>query len=336
MGKVRLFLSRRTLVSYLRFSIGLISLSFPAIIAAETLAVDRLDGSSINVFVERPEHATEVPIVLFIDGSGCQSAKREGFQDFSSLPESIANSIAKVFVDKRGVNPSDEAGKCTQEFLNYYTIDQRILDHLRVIQNLRTHARWWNREIYLVGWSDGGSIGVGVASYTPEVKRAVFLGTGGGIPMAEQFEDYILCARDRTDTRETCIENLADVFDDIRANPSPQKSWMGEMNTYNAWASRLDMVEFNLIKDLRIPLLIVHGENDRDSVPIQSARELIRRLDEVGSVDYEYWEIPGAGHNIGIYTVGQSEAVRVAIMNWLFEKTPGPGGPPHFGRPSIE
>ena len=62
--------------------------------------------------------------------------------------------------------------------------------------------------------------------------------------MVRQFEDYILCAPDRTQTRETCIEDHGEVFDDIRANPSPRETWLGDGNTYKAWATRIDMVEY--------------------------------------------------------------------------------------------
>lgn len=326
----------RTLVRWLGTTAWLAMLSVPVPGIAEILVTERLDGSLINLIIERPEHEVGLPIVLFIDGSGCQSANRKGFQEFSRLPDSYAESSAKVFVDKSGVNPSGEKSECTQTFSDYYSIDQRVVDHLRAIQHLRRHASWWNGEIYLVGWSDGASIGVSVAAYTPEVTRAVFLGMGGGIPMVRQFEDYILCAPDRTQTRETCIEDLGEVFDDIRANPSPQETWFGDGNTYKAWATRIDMVEYHLIKDFRIPILIIHGANDRDSVPVESARELNRMLTEAGGVDFEYWEIPDADHNIGIHTEGQSEAVRIAMFSWLFEQDPSIGSPPNFGRPSRE
>jgi len=316
------------------FVLTLISVSASA--ATEALVTERLDGSEIKLFVERPQDADNIPIVLFIDGSGCQSANREEFRQFSQLPERFMRSTAKVFVDKSGVNPSGERGACTQEFLEYYSIDQRVLDHLRAIQHLRRHASWWNHEIYVVGWSDGAMIGVSVAAYTAEVTRAVYLGLGGGIPMTRQFEDYILCSADRSETPDVCLEDLRSIYGDIRANPSPQKTWLGDANSYKAWATRLDAVEYYQLRDFEIPFLIIHGENDRDSVPVQSARELVRMLNEAGNVDFEYWEVPDAGHNIGIHSEGQSESVRLAMLNWLFEQAPGIGGPPSYGRESSE
>ncbi|MGI9206048.1 MAG: alpha/beta hydrolase family protein [Woeseiaceae bacterium] len=328
--------SGRRVPAWLGAGIGVMMLCVPLPVIAEILVTERLDGSAIKLVIERPEHEAEIPAVLFIDGSGCQSANREGFQKFSRLPDSFGKSVAKVFVDKPGVNPDGIRGECNQAFLDYYTIQQRVLDHLRAIQHLRTHAPWWNGEIFLVGWSDGAMIGVSVSSYTPEVKKSVFLALGGGIPMTRQFEDFILCAPDRTETRETCIEDLRETYAGIRANPSSNKTWLGDANSYKAWATRLDAVEYHLIKDLRIPILIIHGENDRDSVPVEAARELIRMLENDGSVNFEYWEVPDAGHDIAINTEGQSDSVRNAMFNWLFGQDPGIGGPPSFGGAASE
>ena len=90
-------------------------------------------------------------------------------------------------------------------------------------------------------------------------------------------------------------------------------------------------MEFNLISDFSIPILIVHGSDDRDSVPVEAARELVRLLEAEGEVDFEYWEIPEMGHGPNSLDEERSELLRLAIFNWLFERDPGPGGPPDFG-----
>jgi pimeloyl-ACP methyl ester carboxylesterase len=275
-----------------------------------------------------------VPIVLQIDGSGCVSAKREKFRSsFLSIARHVRRPVAAVAVEKPGVAPgADWGSKCSEGFSRHYSVDQRVFDHLRAIQYLRKHATWWNREIYLFGWSDGGAIGVHVAAYTPEVKRAVFGGTGGGIPMKTQFEDFIACAPDRTPDRARCIAALRQQFQEIRDNPTPLKTWSGEDNSYRTWATRLDAIEFNLFKDIDIPVLIVHGVLDRDGTPVESARALMRMLQAEGAKNFEYWEVPEMEHAIGNLPDGRREAVEFAMFNWLFSQPVGPGGPPTFGR----
>ena len=75
----------------------------------------------------------------------------------------------------------------------------------------------------------------------------------------------------------------------------------------------------------------MHGELDRDSVPVEAARELVRKLDEDKHTGYEYWEIPDMEHSIGNLDAERAEKIRLAMLDWLFDKPPGNGGPPDFG-----
>jgi pimeloyl-ACP methyl ester carboxylesterase len=299
----------------------------------QTLTVSRGDGSPLQLFVTLPKDAGKVPLVLVIDGSGCVSSKREDFRaNYLAIGSRVGRAVATLAVEKPGVEPGAGWGsKCSETFLRYYSIDQRVLDHLRAIQHLRKHASWWNGEIYVFGWSDGGMIAAQVAAYTPEVKRVVLGGTGGGIPMTTQFENYFTCAPDRTKDRDACIAKLHQQFQEIRDNPSPLKTWSGEDNSYRTWLTRLDAVDYNIIKDLKIPVLIAHGALDRDGTPVESARELMRLLKADGETHVEYWEIPSMGHGIGNIEPVRQEKLRSAMFNWLFAQPAGPGGPPAFG-----
>lgn len=298
---------------------------------AETIVIPREDGSDLSLLLERPSGESGFPIILFIDGSGCGGASRDEFRAFTRLPEWLDGSVATLVVEKPGVEATADGSQCSETFAKYYSVDRRVFDHLRAFQYLRRHAPRWNGEVYLLGWSEGALIGVSVSAYTPEVKRAVFGGLGGGISMARQFEDYMICSPDRTESREDCIGNLRAQFDEIRSNPTPDETWLGADNSYRVWATRLDVVEFNLIRDFGIPILIVHGSEDRDSIPVEAARELVRLLETEGEVDFEYWEVPEMGHALYPLDEERSELLRLAMLNWLFGRNPGPGGPPDFG-----
>lgn len=301
----------------------------------EPTVIHRTDGSEITVIIKRPSLVSaKIPILLFVDGSGCFSARWEQVQSHWKLPNWLEDKVASVIVDKPGMEPEMGAPSvCPQEFSKYYSVDQRVFDHLRVVQHLRKHADWWNGEIFLFGWSDGGAIGAHIAAYTPEVTRAVLGGMGGAIPMSKQFEDYFICAKDRMDdkqSRDECIEGLQVQFEKIRQNPTPNKSWSGS-DTYKTWATRLDQMEYYLLKDLTIPYLIVHGELDRDSTPVQSARVLVDWLNRDNIKNFEYWEVPGMKHSPKSLGPVRSLLVREAMLKWLFELPTGKGGPPTFG-----
>ena len=105
-------------------------------------------------------------------------------------------------------------------------------------------------------------------------------------------------------------------MDEIRAAPVPTRDWMGESNTFATWASRLDAVEANVLRDLKAPLLVVHGERD-GSVPVASARKLAELMQGSGVV-FRYREIPGMRHSLwGTATPQESEALHQEVLEWL-------------------
>ncbi|MCY1457969.1 Prolyl oligopeptidase family protein [compost metagenome] len=114
-------------------------------------------------------------------------------------------------------------------------------------------------------------------------------------------------------------------MDEIRAAPVPSRDWMGESNTYAAWASRLDAVEANVLRDLKAPLLVVHGERD-GSVPVASARKLAELMQGSGVV-FRYREIPGMRHSLwGAATPQASEALHQEVLEWLTAQEDDAGG----------
>jgi pimeloyl-ACP methyl ester carboxylesterase len=300
----------------------------------ESLTVERLDGSQLELLVLRPAKA-RVPIFLLVDGSGCTSARRAKVEALLSLQTStIHEPVAQLMVEKTGVDAGADTGTpCTDRFQRYYSVDQRVLDHLRAIEYLRKHASWWNGQIYLYGWSEGAEVGAQLAAYVPEVRRAVLGGLGGGLSMAQQLEDYMLCATPDAKDRDACLMSLRGQFDQMRDNPTPLKTWLGDDNSYKAWATRLDGVTYHVLKDLRIPLLVVHGAKDHDSVPVEAARVLMDRLKSDGNATVDYWEVPEMGHSFGSLAPERSTQVLAATFRWLFRRDPGPGGPPRFGLP---
>ncbi len=312
---------------------GEVSTSDPVATIRETVWVSRTDGSGVEVLFSRPDTDIKVPVLLYVAGSGCISSRWEKVRSNLELPNWLASRTARVIVEKPGVAPGAGWGtECSEAFLKYYSIDQRIIDHLTAIQYVRRYATWWNGKLYIYGYSDGAAIAASVAAFTPETRKAVFGGMGGGMTMAEAFEDYIACSNDRTDDRDACIAQLRELFDEMRRNPTSEKTWSGSDNSYKVWATRLDILEANLLRDLSIPFLVVHGADDRDGVPVESARRLVLVLEKVPGLQFEYWEIPEMSHAIGNLEPERGALIRGAIYGWLFDEPQPQGGPPDFGR----
>jgi pimeloyl-ACP methyl ester carboxylesterase len=135
--------------------------------------------------------------------------------------------------------------------------------------------------------------------------------------MATVLNNYIMCAGKEGEARLACATGLQAQFTKMRANPTTKESWLGEANTWKVWASRLAVVDTNLLIDLNAPLLVYHGEND-GAVHVQSARTLIAALKQPEGPDVRYWEIPNMGH--GVHSLPTDEATRLhgALLEWLF------------------
>ena len=156
--------------------------------------VEAVDGRQLQYHVERTETDEPIPLVVVIDGSGCLGAMRAGFAQLLAPSEYLDLSFARLVVGKSGV-PSDQADPdlCSEEFLQNYSMQARVLDHMRILQELRISANWWSGELLIFGWSDGGDVAAQLFAYTPDGNRLAFGGVGGGFTMREHFENYWAC-----------------------------------------------------------------------------------------------------------------------------------------------
>jgi len=290
---------------------------------SESLKVPRVDGTLVDVHLQRPSTQRKVPLLVYIDGSLCIPSTYNESVTWLLEKSDGAHPFALAVIEKPGptlpalnAEGDIEIGpdfQCSAEFRQHYSIDQRVIDHLRVLQHLNRHASWWNGELLVWGFSDGGRIGAQLAAYYPQTKAVAVVGVGGGMRMADSMEAMVCVAPADT---AACRESLRKEMDEIRAAPVPTRDWMGESNTYAAWASRLDAVEANVLRDLKAPLLVVHGERD-GSVPVASARKLAELMQGSGVV-FRYREVPGMRHSLwGTASPQESEALHQEVLDWL-------------------
>ncbi|MEL6300083.1 MAG: alpha/beta hydrolase [Pseudomonadota bacterium] len=284
----------------------------------ETRSIFDVNGKKLTYHVERTKESSKLPTLVVIDGSGCLGALRKGFIDLMSPSVFELHSFARVTVAKRGVPPKKSSlTDCSDAFKKDYSMDFRVLDHIRVLQHLRNNADWWNGEFLIFGWSDGGDIATEVFALTPDASRLVFGGVGGGYSMREHFEDFWVCPEDQVSDRSSCLSELRATFDDIAATPIWGQSWSGDDNTYLAWSSRLDRRLTYLLKDEDRPVLMIHGDRDFDGAPVESARVLAKALEE--NVSFSYWEIDDMEH--GMWSLEPELALELEsrALSWLLQ-----------------
>ena len=291
----------------------------------EDRTVPAIDERPIRFYVDRPDDGATVPILLVIDGSGCTGQQRPSTwhnYDPNHYPQ---HRYARVMVEKPGVEPeaADLSAECSDDFKRHYDIDTRVTDHLRVLQHLAATADWWNGELLVWGWSDGGDIGARLVTYRPDTTRAVLGAMGGGLTMAEHFERFWACP-EGTEDREACLADLRADFDRIYDNPTWRETWSGHDNTNRVWATRLRARLSAPLSDNRVPLLIVHGERDADNTPVESARALVADLREAGNTAFTYWEVPGMEHGWNALPEGRRTALIEGMLDWLMTGSVAP------------
>lgn len=308
---------------------------YPDWVYEETHTIQTVDERDLHFYLDHPADGERVPLLLLVDGSSCVGQLRPNMRyDYRPGPERPAR-YARLMVEKPGVAPEASYGsECTEDFLRHYTIDNRVLDHLRVLQHLRAHADWWNGELLVWGWSDGGDIASQLVAYYPQVTRAVLGAMGGGYTMAEHFEDFWACPEERYsgEEREACLADLREQFERMEDNPTWRETWSGHDNSWAVWPTRLNSRLVHLLEDNTTPILIVHGEKDRNGTPVESARVLVEALEASGNTAFEYWEIPCMGHGWGNLPDAQDEALEQGMLDWLLGQEIATDGPPRFGQ----
>ena len=291
-------------------------------IIQDDLTVEASDGRLLTYFVERTATNIRVPLLLVIDGSGCLGAKRSGFSELMAPSGNPDLRYARVVVGKSGVpNTQSDPNACSAEFLQNYSMQKRVLAHMRVLQSLRSKADWWNGELLIYGWSDGGDIAVQLFAYTPDATRLAFGGVGGGFTMQEHFERFWACPESLGEARSECLNDLRRTFTKIRDNPTWTKTWAGPSNSYLAWDSRLSTRLTPLLKGEKRGVLMLHGAEDFDGAPVESARKLADDLAAFDGNAFTYWEVEGMSHDM--WSLPPESALRLerSTLVWLLQGT---------------
>lgn len=286
----------------------------------QSVGIKTLTDEVLTYIIDRPEAAGQYPILMTIDGSTCRGARMSGIDQFLVPNETSPRPYARIYVTKTGVGPNDDGTACTEAFLKTYSVDQRLTDHLRVLQHLRATANWWDGQLYIFGWSEGGDIGARLTAYYPNVDRAILGGFGGGTTMFEQFRDIFICPKtpEQTPTdREACTADITQKFETMRDNPTWKRSWAGDDNTYRVWATRLYGRQANILADTQMPILIVHGSEDKKSVHVSSARKLVETLTKESQANITYWEISDMEHSLKSLPEDRKSQIETAMRDWL-------------------
>jgi len=222
--------------------------------------------------------------IFFYGGTGCPSWKSvmPGYVEGLSVD-------ARIFVlNKRFVaDRSTGLFECGEDFQRTNLPAQWVADYREFIQAQLRAAQRPLEQVVLVGVSEGAIPAVAIASQMPEVTHLALIGAGG----------YSMRENLATLKRKGAIWFDVDSgWQKIAADPqSLEKNWYG--NSYRWWSAMMDLDPMPALSQLNIPIFIGVGERD-ESVPVESARYLAERFQQMGKTNLILKVYPGADHRL--------------------------------------
>ena len=246
-----------------------------------SFAIERPDGSRITYHVERRMPRRRQPILLMLQGSGCDSVAANA--RIRWMAPLIAPRHALLTIEKYGVGPGSSGEACSTDFWRRNTIQQRVVDALQVAGALRGRE-WWNGELVLFGGSEGGAVAAMLAPLLPETRAVIIWSSGIGLPVGEMI---------RSALPPVMRAEAERVFPEARVNPTGDRQWAGA--SYRWWADAVDLVPARSLLQTRAPVLLLHGARD-ESAPVASARAARDLLLAGGKTNFTYREYDGYDH----------------------------------------
>ena len=261
-------------------------------------AVPRLDGTKISYYLAPNAGGNKQPILLILHGSDCNSiANHPRIRRF----ERVATDAVALYIDKYGIttelpwSESDDRNDCPDVYLERNTLNQRVLDILRVVGELRQAAHWWDGKLFIVGGSEGAIVAESVAPLVPETQSLIIFGFGG-----RWFENDVLHSvqvslnadGESPEAQAGHLKTVRDLLAGARRDRDPAKNFLGYSHAW--WASMLEFDQLEALRRVRVPVLALQGSEDVD-VDVTGAREMIRELQSKGN-SITFLEYEGLNH----------------------------------------
>ncbi len=238
-------------------------------------------GRRITFYVSRPRDslaAKALPLVLVIEGSGCQSVwQKVGDRTGGSL-QNLTSRQSKgrtriMIVEKPGVTFLDQpqhpgaAEGASAEFLAEHTLErwgEANAAALRAALGLPSVDR---SHVLVCGHSEGGTVAARVAALCPEVTHVAPLASGGPTQLFDLAEIAGAArAGDSTGAAAARRQGVYDQWAQIRADSmSTTRFWLG--HPYRRWYTFASHDELDDLLRTHASIFIAHGTADA-SVPV--------------------------------------------------------------------
>ncbi|MCC6653060.1 MAG: alpha/beta fold hydrolase [Candidatus Eisenbacteria bacterium] len=296
---------------------------------------DRFERSITFYLSNVPDSAHRaLPLVLVIDGSGCQSVwKRVGDRvggGHQNLMRRQARGRARVMiVEKPGVAFLDDpprpgsAEGSSVEFRREHTLERWSEANAAALRAARQLEGVDATRVLVCGHSEGGTVAARVAALVPEVTHAAPLSCGGATQLFDLAEWF--GAPQPGDSAGMAAARRQSVFDEwarIRADStSTERMWLG--HPYRRWFTFCSGNSLDDLLAMRARLFLAHGTGDR-AVPVVAfdwvRAELAARgreavIERIEGADHGFFGPEGAPTDGS--TVGGIEKVFARVLDWF-------------------
>ena len=275
-------------------------------IYAKDQIVTAKDGYQLNTYelITKQKLSKETTALFFyIQGSGCYSV----IDKINFLASAVIMGGRAIVMEKRGCLP-DTINSI--ECYKFYDKETRLSDHLSVIKHFAKDVK--DIPIILIGGSEGGDLAAKIAAENKTITHLILIGSGGGISQIEELEILI-----KEKSGYLNLESSNDLklkVEEINNSREDSLLWAGL--PYKRWTSFWNDPSINYLKNVSIPVLLLHGSKD-ENVPVQSARILNDELQS--KIDITYIEYKNLDHSFVDVDDHKSRYpyLEIDIINWL-------------------
>ncbi|WP_321990768.1 alpha/beta hydrolase [Marispirochaeta aestuarii] len=249
-------------------------------------------SSFIYPIYRKPNNNT---VIIVIGGSGYSSVLGSKICGFSTgystaglLNLGFSNEYDLLILEKPNLKPF-ENGDGKINLLQIYTVEDLSTIYAKIIDYFIFNSNYDN--IILFGHSEGGRLVPAIynKTFTKDELDKLIISGSGAISQEEQLRLLI----EHGVIEGISIEKFDQKISEIYNNPnSLDLFWWN--HPYIRWASFLKYEYLSDLEKINIPILIVHGTNDK-SVPVESIRVVFDEHRSKNNITY--YEMEG-GHGV--------------------------------------
>ena len=187
----------------------------------------------------------------------------------------------------------------------------RVSDHLNIVDYYTKDLKD-NVPVVLIGGSEGGDIASEIASINNKITHLILIGSGGGISQIDELK--LLVDENPGYLDLNSKDELQSKIEEINNSNNDSLVWAGL--PYKRWKSFWNDPSINYLKNIKIPVLLLHGSED-SNVPVESARILDEKLNN--KIDITYIEYKNLDHSFNSVIDKKSRYpyLEVDIIRWL-------------------